>query len=62
MSIRKTAQTGILSEVALRSLLKQGKLPGIYSGERFKVNFGQLCEMLEKGSKPEESFNTIAEQ
>ena len=31
-------------------LLAQGKLPGIYSGNRFKVNMRLLAEQLDKES------------
>lgn len=46
LSINKTAKTGILSETALRRLVKQGKIPGIYVGRKFLVNYDQLCEWL----------------
>ena len=48
-SIRQAA-TGILPEHHLRLLLAQGKLPGIYSGNRFKVNMRLLAEQLDKES------------
>ena len=41
---------GVLSEHHLRLLLAQGKLPGIYSGNRFKVNMRLLAEQLDKES------------
>lgn len=50
LTIRQTAATGILSEYHLRLLEKQGKLPGIYSGNRFKVNFDMLVNQLDKAS------------
>ncbi len=46
LTIRETAKTGILSEFTLRLYLKQGKLPGIYTGRRFLVNYNALCEWL----------------
>ena len=39
LSIKETARTGILPETALRSLVKQGKIPGIYVGAKFLVNY-----------------------
>ena len=46
MTIRETAKTGILPETALRTLVKQNKIPGIYVGTRFLVNYSALCEWL----------------
>lgn len=46
MTIRETAKTGILPETALRTLVKQNKIPGIYVGTRFLVNYNALCEWL----------------
>lgn len=50
LTIRQTAATGILSEYHLRIMEKQGKLPGIYVGNRFKVNYGLLLEQLDRQS------------
>ena len=49
-TIRQAAARGYLSEHHLRLLLAQGKLPGIYSGNRFKVNMHLLAEQLDKES------------
>ncbi len=46
MSIRETARTGLLPEALLRSMVKQGKVPGVYSGTRFLVNYDRLCDVL----------------
>ncbi len=46
LTIRETARTGVLPETALRRLVKQNKIPGIYIGTRFLVNYDKLCEML----------------
>lgn len=45
-SIREASKRGPLSEYCLRLMLKQGKLPGIYSGKKFLVNYGRLIEQL----------------
>lgn len=45
-SIRETAARGPLSEHCLRLMLKQGKLPGVYSGRKFLVNYDGLLEQL----------------
>ncbi len=46
LTIRETAKTGILPETALRRLVKQGKIPGVYSGSKFIVNYDRLCAWL----------------
>ena len=46
MTIREIARTGLLSEHALRLLLKEGKLPAIYVGNKALVNYDKLCEQL----------------
>lgn len=49
-TIRQTAALGILPEHRLRLLLKQGKLPGVYSGNRFLVNVDALSIQLDNES------------
>lgn len=49
-TIRQTAAMGILSEHHMRLLLAQGKLPGVYSGNRFKVNVRLLEQQLDRMS------------
>ena len=48
LTIRGTAQLGILPEHALRAMHKAGQLPGltIPSTKRFMVNVGKLIEQL----------------
>ena len=46
MTIREIAKTGLLSEHALRLLLKEGKLPAIYVGNKALINYDKLCEQL----------------
>lgn len=50
LTIRQTAATGILTEHHLRLLEKQGKLPGVRSGNRFLVNVPILVELLNQES------------
>ena len=45
-SIREAAKRGPVSEYCLRLMLKQGNLPGIYSGRKFLVNYDLLLEQL----------------
>lgn len=52
-TIRQTAALGILTENHLRSLVRQGKCPGIRVGNRFLVNTTALIEMLDKKSRLE---------
>ena len=46
-TIRQTAKLGILSEYNLRLRLAQGRLPGVYSGNRFMVNVPMLMQKLD---------------
>lgn len=59
MTIREIAKTGLLSEHALRLLLKAGKLPAIYIGKKALINYDKLCEKLQALEadvvKPQES-------
>lgn len=47
MTIREIAKTGLLSEHALRLLLKEGKLPAIYIGNKALVNYDKLRTELQ---------------
>ena len=49
-TIRQAAARGYLSERHLRLLLAQGKLPGLFSGNRFKVNIRLLEQQLDRMS------------
>ena len=51
MTIRQTAKTGILPENRLRQMQHQGKLPGIYNGNKFLVNADLLLQLLERESR-----------
>jgi excisionase family DNA binding protein len=46
LTVREIARTGILTEHALRLLLKAGKLPAIYVGKKALINYERLCEHL----------------
>ena len=48
-SIREAAKRGPVSEYCLRLMLKQGNIPGIYSGRKFLVNYDLLLEQLNEG-------------
>ena len=50
-SIRGAAKRGPLSEYCLRLMLKQGTLPGVYSGRKFLVNYEKLIEQLNEEVK-----------
>ena len=47
MTIREIAKTGLLSEHALRLLLKEGKLPAIYVGNNALINYDRLRAELQ---------------
>lgn len=47
-SIREAAKRGPLSEHCLRLMLKQGKLPGLYSGRKYLINYERLMEQLNR--------------
>lgn len=50
-TIRETAQTGILSEYALRILVKQNKIPYIKSGVKVLINYPLFLQSLNEQSK-----------
>lgn len=47
MTIREIAGTGLMSEHALRIMLKAGKLPTIFIGKKALINYDKLCEELQ---------------
>lgn len=51
LTIRQTAATGIVPEHLLRQWQKQGRLPGIRTGNRFLVNYEMLLSDLETASR-----------
>lgn len=46
MTVREIAATGLLPENALRTMLKNGTLPAIYSGRKAFINYDNLCAYL----------------
>lgn len=46
LTIRQAAQEGPLTEYALRLLLKQQKLPGVFIGSKFLVNYDRFIGQL----------------
>lgn len=62
LTIRQTAATGILSEHHLRLLEKQGRLPGIRSGNRFLLNVPILVELLDRESLAQASEQPQAQE
>ena len=47
MTIREIAGTGLMSEHALRIMLKAGKLSAIFIGKKALINYDKLCEELQ---------------
>ena len=46
MTVREIAREGILTEHALRLMLKAGRLPAIYVGTKALINYDRLVEQL----------------
>ena len=46
MTVREVAATGLLPEAAIRRLLKENRIPAIYSGKKAFINFDLLCAQL----------------
>lgn len=46
MTVRQVAKTGIISEGALRRLIKQGVIKPLYSGNRALLNFNMVCTTI----------------
>lgn len=47
MTVRQVAKTGLLSEYALRTMLREGKLPAIFVGNKALINYDMLCEQMQ---------------
>ncbi len=50
LTVREVAATGILTEYAIRLLLKQKKIPAIYINRKALINYPLLLESLDKQS------------
>lgn len=46
MTVREIAATGLLPEAAIRRLLRENKIPAVYSGKKAYINFDLLCKQL----------------
>ena len=46
LTIKSAARKVGISELSLRRLVHQGKIPGFYTGHRFMVNVPMLVEMF----------------
>ena len=49
-TIRQAARRGPLSEHSLRLMQKQGRLPGFYCGNHYRVNYPALLDQLQAES------------
>ena len=54
LTIRQTAATGIMSESALRTLVKSGRIKAVYVGNRALINYQQLVNQLNSVNKEDE--------
>lgn len=61
MTIRKAAAAGYDTEFHMRLLLKQGKLPGFFSGRTFKVNVPMFVEQLDRESLAQAGSNSFGQ-
>ena len=48
MTVRALAKTGILTEHAIRLMVKQTKLPVLYIGKKALINYEKPVEMLQR--------------
>ena len=48
MTVRQVAKTGMISEYALRQLIKQGKIPCIALEHKVLINFDAFVELLQQ--------------
>lgn len=55
LTIRQTAETGILPEFAIRRLVKENKIPHVMTGNKALVNFTLLCQQLNSLSDGQEN-------
>ena len=46
MTVRQVAKTGMISEYALRQLIKQGKIPCIALEHKVLINFDAFVEQI----------------
>ena len=58
LTIRQAAARGIISEYFIRLMVKSGTCPGVWSGNRFLVNFSALVEQLDVASKQKSGGTT----
>ena len=49
LTIRQTAQRGILPERTIRRLVAENKIPVVRSGVVAYINFTRLCDQLNNG-------------
>ena len=47
MTVRQIAKTGVISEFALRRMIKEGVVKPIYSGNRALLNFNKVCSTID---------------
>lgn len=47
-TVKKEAKLGIIPEHRLRQMLKEGKLPGFYAGNRYYIWHELLMEQIEE--------------
>lgn len=55
LTIRQTAETGILPEYALRRMVKENRIPHVMTGTKALINFTLLCQQLNSLSDGQEN-------
>lgn len=51
VTINQAGKRGPLPSSRLRAMLREGRLPGFYSGTRYYVNYTMLMEQLDRESR-----------
>ena len=54
LTIKEVANKGILTETALRRLIKQERIPVVYVGKKALINYDKLVEFLSLMSRDPE--------
>lgn len=61
MTVRQVAKTGMISEYALRQLIKQGKIPCIALEHKVLINFDAFVEQLQQLKGRSDNGNSAGE-
>ena len=59
MTIRQFAKTGLLTEHAIRMLVKQRKIPAVFIGSKALLDHDAVTEAIQKLAERNVSFDTF---